>query len=80
MLCTAVAMVITIVSVQPTKLLCARHAATDAFHGLTQVKRQLASQRTAAWKADREREGLPLLDDSNSEALRSVTRRETPLG
>ena len=39
------AMVITIVSVQPTKLLCARYAATDASHVLTQAKRLPTKQR-----------------------------------
>ena len=50
LLCSASAMVITIVSVQPSMLLHARHRATRASHGLTQVTRQPAGQRTAPWK------------------------------
>ena len=42
------AMAITIVTVQPMSLLCARDAASDAAHGLTQAKRLPTKQRTAA--------------------------------
>ena len=50
LLCTASAMVITIVSVQPSKLLHTRKCATGVSHGLTRVTRRHAGQRTAPWK------------------------------
>ena len=45
--CHRTAVVVSTMSFQPTKLLRARCAATDASHVLTQAKRLPASQRTA---------------------------------
>ena len=50
LLCIAAAVVINTMHIQLTMQLWASNTASCASHGLTQVKRQPASQRTAAWK------------------------------
>ena len=59
-------MVITIVSVQPTKLLRAWCGAGDASYVLTQAKRPPAKQRTAPFKQYVGRGRSRRVDDGNA--------------
>ena len=70
--CRRAAVVISIVSMQPTKLLRARCAAGDGSHVLTQAKRLPASQRTAPCKQYVERGRSRRADDTNAKLARGA--------